>query len=73
MSQQFNIKFKTLSRLKGFSQNCIKTIALQNTEEEGLVFRSPKKKNDSKLISAPNVRGDFHIHITMQHVILKIF
>ena len=36
-----------------------------------MVFRSAKKKNDSKSISALNVRGDFHIHIAMQHVILS--
>ena len=51
----------------------MKTIALQNTEE-ALLFTSPKKKKDLKSISSLNVRGDIHIHITMQHVILtKIF
>ena len=73
MSQQFNIKFKTLlSKIKSFSKNfAIKIIVLQNTEE-ALIFRSTKKIG-SKSISAPNVRGDFHIHIAMCSVILTKF
>ena len=49
-----------------FTKLCIKTIALQNTEE-ALLFRSAMKKKRFMLksISAPSVRGDFHIHIGM--------
>ena len=38
-----------------------------------LCYSDLKKKSYSKSISAPNVRGDFHIHIAMQHVTLKKF
>ena len=37
-----------------FTKLCIKTIALQNTEE-ALLFRSTKKKLFKKYLSAPNV------------------